>query len=504
MSVTEEISFNGPKWTSTQYNNVKGEDHLGIKFVSILIADTLQSGVTSITPRARYWSFFIWVLHDFIQNHSDKSLEQFKKYLKRQEWFYVLANIADAEERGKSTNQVMGVTVALKVWNECQDIVPLRTDYLKNTFGGYSVYRNVMKTIGLIKESDQQNVQLDLIRKTGKELAEAFEETIQHTVYYQKYRLSEEEVPKEVLREYGKIAGLSRLNSPQAKDQLILRNLFIPTDPKHISEQLRQESLHYYLHILKQAKSTSLSRKNWRYYMYEVFSSKGEFQQAIPDKFSRVAKGWEIYQARQYFTYSLESIWSFVLDLLARRPSSREQLLSRIHDELMEVEIPFDLSVKEVMEQYIPLKFEDRERYIDEMNSETMEINKRVWYPILVLLDVYKRLTNREDFNDLHKGFLTLGKRENISFETWFYEAERFNDLSVGELIEKVIVYYILNQHQNVALRKLITTRNETYHFVEDEGKLRFIHSDSPAFNVFRVNQGLSILGDLGFISDQE
>lgn len=48
----------GPYWTYYKARTVAGEDHLGIKYVAINIADILQNGISSITPRARYWSFF--------------------------------------------------------------------------------------------------------------------------------------------------------------------------------------------------------------------------------------------------------------------------------------------------------------------------------------------------------------------------------------------------------------------------------------------------------------
>lgn len=48
----------GPKYTTSSVRNIAGEDHIGIRSVAISIADYLQSEVTSITPRARYWAFF--------------------------------------------------------------------------------------------------------------------------------------------------------------------------------------------------------------------------------------------------------------------------------------------------------------------------------------------------------------------------------------------------------------------------------------------------------------
>jgi hypothetical protein len=79
----------GPFWTYYDAKTVAGEDHLGIKYVAINIADILQNGISSITPRARYWSFFAWVLYDFIEHEEDKSRSAFLKFLKVKEWHYI-------------------------------------------------------------------------------------------------------------------------------------------------------------------------------------------------------------------------------------------------------------------------------------------------------------------------------------------------------------------------------------------------------------------------------
>lgn len=116
------------------------------------------------------------------------------------------------------------------------------------------------------------------------------------------------------------------------------------------------------------------------------------------------------------------------------------------------------------------------------------------------MLDVYNRFKDRSDFNEMHKEFINLGEDYRISQKAWERTVEDNRKKQVKQLISRIIRYFILEQHQIVALDKLLTTNNETYHFIENEGILYFISSDRPRFNTFRTLQGVSILKDLGLI----
>src|SRR6056297_1855933 len=129
----------GPLINYHKSRKVVGEDHLGIRYVSINISDQLQHGITSITPRARYWSFYSWVLYDFINEKNKRTNKNFEKYLKRQEWFFILANIANSEEQNMNISNLIGITKGTEIWEENEEMISLRRDYVKNSRGGYGL-----------------------------------------------------------------------------------------------------------------------------------------------------------------------------------------------------------------------------------------------------------------------------------------------------------------------------------------------------------------------------
>lgn len=490
----------GPRYTTTNVRTIKGEDHLGIRSVAISMADHLQSGITSITPRARYWAFFAWVLHDFIQHAQEvKTLINFKRFLKKQEGYFILANLADAEANGTTTQAVIGSTEGIKVWRTQHDTFEPFHNYVQESFGGYGTYRNVMKIMGVTVVGDEDTgVHIDRLTKLGIKLAEAFQQLIQNTEYYQKYRLTNDPVPREVIRQYGQTAALNGLKEATSKDYPLLTNMFLPEESINARQELRKQSMHYYMNIINQSNGNKLTFNYLQDLMFDGFY---HHNLTVQKKLQTVAKGWEIYQARQFFTYSLDTIWSYLLNRMSRRILTMTELISSVLTELKNSGYDLAEQVGDI-NRYIPLTQEFRRFSIKQMRVEQKDVNLHVWQPILVMLDVYHRLLGREDFEIIHDELLKLGGRDSISLNTWLGFVDSYQQKSIKDFISYILRYFILEQHQKVALNKMITTKNETYHFIDNDGKLYFISDDNPVFNTFRVNQGLNILEDLGLVKN--
>jgi hypothetical protein len=488
--------ISGPRLSTSSYNTITGEDHLGIKNTAIIIADTLQSGITSITPRARYWAFYAWVLHDFIQTQQDKSIEHFKTYIKKQEWYFILANLAYSKKHNITINQLVGVTKGIEIWDTPQDEIPVHYDYLKNSFGGFNIYRTVMKSVGITREGDiDRGIQLDRLTPTGKKLAELFQKNVETTRYFKEWRHLDRAVPRDVLLEFGEKAALCNLESGFEKD--LLKKIFLPEKSSELAEDLRYYSMFYYMHIVKVNKNHKLSHRTWRWFMYDVFSPLGEDKKDLPAHFIEVARGWELFQGRQMFTYSLESIWSYILDLLSIKTQTKMELVKRVLTELDKHNLPINISIDSLLET-TSLKSENRENFLQQMRTEDMEVVQRVWNPLLVMLDIYNRFKDRDEFQFGSVNFKDLGGADHLSLTKWEKDIEVYRSLPASTLIEFLIRSYILQQHKQVALNKVLTSGNDTFHFVENEGRLHFLKRDRPSFNVFRVDQAMTILEDLG------
>ena len=66
-----------PKWTKHVVTELGGRDPLGLSRVSFLITDYLLTGIITQTSRARYYSFYQWVLWNIEQTENPKRYGDF-------------------------------------------------------------------------------------------------------------------------------------------------------------------------------------------------------------------------------------------------------------------------------------------------------------------------------------------------------------------------------------------------------------------------------------------
>jgi len=79
---------NWPQWTTELTTNfVTGEDQLGLEGAAQGYQHWLIPGITTITDRARYYSFYAWILHRFINlPNSSRLIKDFRgPFFKRHE-----------------------------------------------------------------------------------------------------------------------------------------------------------------------------------------------------------------------------------------------------------------------------------------------------------------------------------------------------------------------------------------------------------------------------------
>src|SRR5262245_57081919 len=62
---------------------IRGLDHLGVLAPSIDLYGQLLPGITNVTNRARYYSFYPWLIWSFEKRYSDHSRESFIRILRR-------------------------------------------------------------------------------------------------------------------------------------------------------------------------------------------------------------------------------------------------------------------------------------------------------------------------------------------------------------------------------------------------------------------------------------
>jgi len=489
----------GPKLNMSKYNSIIGQDHLGIRYVAVNIANSLLPGITTITPRARYWSFFAWVLYDFIENSPNKSLKKFKEFLKIQECFFIAANIAASEKYGLNIDGLQGVTRIQLLWSNNNSHIDYVNDYLQNSFVGYAAYRNVMKITGVTEDGDlSQKIEIDRLKPLGKELALAFKSEIEETTYYKNFRTGQLSVPKDILLEYGGKVSLS--DAQDTADGEILRKIFLSEG--HTLKTNRTDSLRYFKYILENNPTNKARDVYWYNALYNIYSPLGESFKGIEEEFKSIALGWEVFQGRQYFTFGLEGIWKVVLKKLENSSMSRQNLLSSILEKANFGHHSINSKLSDLMPE-IPLSKQKVDEILAYLRDNGNDGKRSIHLSLLLMLEVYKRFKNRTDLDEYHHNILLeMGGKPNLSLSYWFKIVEKYYNSNLNEVIGFIINNLLINQHLRVALEKILYTNNDTYHFIEDEGILYGKLLDYPTFNSLRILEGITIAKDIGLITE--
>lgn len=310
-----------PRWTAPIYQKETGQDYLGLRLVQGRMVDFLLPGIITITPRARYYAFYCWLMVEYAEAHPTGW--SFNRFIKRREQIFGLANVAyDSSVTGLS-----GFQKFLGHWQAHQnaDIVPLTvSNYLQASRGGFAAYAGVVGTLGLVKEHENQEGWE--VTQKGQGLATAFTTAITDTQYCQRRRYYDEAdgIETAVLQEYGAHCSLNRLavspdQMPTLECLLAIEAPFGPAPGLENGNRLGnlRGTLGLLLDMVDQT-GTPPSATQFRHHMAHVAYADFDTYQPI-EKLRPLAAQWQMYQWRDIYTYGLYALWTYFLYWLEGR-----------------------------------------------------------------------------------------------------------------------------------------------------------------------------------------
>src|ERR1035441_4474817 len=101
-------------WILRDRKVIDGLDHLGIELVSVNLYQTMLPGLTNVTERARYYSFYPWVLHRFAQDGpKERSKRNWRTWFRSLDFAYAAACAAyEQQEHLGSGSSIVGADKA--------------------------------------------------------------------------------------------------------------------------------------------------------------------------------------------------------------------------------------------------------------------------------------------------------------------------------------------------------------------------------------------------------
>ena len=166
-------------WLERDRHIIKGLDHLGVQVVSANLYTLLLPGITNVTDRARYYSFYPWVVDRYARSGPVKrGRDAWRTWVRRFDFAFCMASVAheiDSDSfdaaatavvgadtargllRGAHKNAIVDVRSAAEL--DASGKVPKKDAYFQNNEGGLGqYYKGSLRDLGLIvTDSDYQD-----------------------------------------------------------------------------------------------------------------------------------------------------------------------------------------------------------------------------------------------------------------------------------------------------------------------------------------------------------
>jgi hypothetical protein len=524
----------GPFWTEKLYSPSRGQDHLGLGSVSSdQILRSLAPGINVLTVRPRYWSFYSFVLDEFWRRRLTRTRRSYAGFYRPCEAIYSVAlQLCDRDEHeihGPLRGAIGSRKTRRFAFEPLDDYDPMYP-YIDADLGGYGLYyARTMAATGLVVPTlPEADVPFDWPSPDGQHVAAAFRDMIANTKFYREYfGHPDRVVPADVVLEYARAGCLCQLQTDQALDRPLLRDVFCYGGAP-IEAARRRSSLRFFLDISATTGGMPVDEDLFRRLIY--FRDLGATLQYRPRLgVDRVARRWRLYQAREYYSLALNQLWSLLCDWGAERsmggavPVPLADWWAWFDDALDfgaigEVFGPGDPGIRSSsrlgdLTSWLAATGEI-DRSVDDLwpHASFNEHDLCAWHQtasadqrsaaamIAVLLLVGERVGHPHQQAQIGEDsdILTAGGPERLAMTRFFERIRRavMAGTTVGEFARALVLDYVIRQHERVAMSKL---PDDTFRFRREGDRLRF--STLPAgagFNDSRFTAISTTVAELG------
>lgn len=528
-----------PQWTAELTEDyVKGEDQLGIQGAAQSFQQYLVPGVITTTDRARYYSFYAWVLYRFIHlTGSTRLLSDFRgSFFRRHEIALILSSYCHHKDKGVIGGLVGSGTnnsKARSYW-ESGDPISLDMDYFQNKLGGFGqYYRTAMQVMGIIAESEHPKWVYRLTHR-GEELAQSFEESIAQTKYFQELTETNElEFISQIdALEFGRVGCICHDALRQGNDFERLRDAFFRFDQKEPGNphERRRLTLGVTLDMVYSGQG-NVNQGDLRPGLYLGEFSPGLYYKPA-DELKDWASRWQMVQIRQLYTFGLECLWAAFLRHIGSLP---RDITFEEYLEWLRRQLPAGTSEMSVSDYLDDLCFtiglagswRDVHSYYDDacrMDTESNEYslyldtieNRRdnqvlIRNGLQILTQLFLRFYER--YVERDPTWMELGTRERLPLNSFYSQFEDHlsnKKCTVADLLAWLYREFILGQHEFIALEKLRYQQYDTFKFYYRDGCFYWpfpaqdTYQEPIRLATIRLFNTTSILTDLGMIESDE
>lgn len=313
------------------------QDPLGLGLRgSTRLASRLLFCITSITPRARYFSFIPWCVLDYQKREKEQSYALgLADAIAMREKALTLACIAHHEGEACVGGALVGSRKAASWFTKGRN----EADFKRLSFAkvpALNAYFNSLVNLGCfvtqdeLPDSDEQDEERQMtfddieLSPLGLDLAQRYESLVGRLKAVRQLSSFQRKCSMSSLAEWGKRGGLCELADVTAPDRQLLRDIFFSrVASKGESHPVRKQSLLLILELCRQlsAEGWSLGEPEFASAVYfgEIVSDDGRIRLTWPEPLVDIATRWRMFYFHHFMSVALEGMFAWLVSQLAEK-----------------------------------------------------------------------------------------------------------------------------------------------------------------------------------------
>jgi len=522
-----------PRWNrKIELKKGSGRDPLGLSRVSEYITQHIFPGLTSLTERARYYSFYTWAINQ-INKHHIKYRSQFYKRMIKFESAWILAGILDKEKNYPESKDPQGQEKGKRILQMSDDLIDIDINLYSNPGGVYNqYYKSPLGQLGLSFKMREK----DILSNEGEKLSKIFESNIKNTEYFKKY-IEEDKVPRKVLVEYGESSSYLRLKDTIKEKKELVNILFNENQVKRdvSNEYSRRDTLLLHLELYNQFTNKNI------FYKEDDFRNIVYFGESIRDdtiisfdlndkKIKKVLLYWKLYQFQDYFTFCFEFILKeFIYETKKKTGTTIEEFLEKYDvleayiKKILEIDLK-NLNLLDIIncihndtdldkgltidksrkfDKKLKIKDNHSEKKILEKIQKTNDPLEKMAYNLILLLTCSFRYYQYMDRFDDKILWIRNREADELSLYSLIYKIRgELEKLSVKDFLNELLIL-IIDKHDLIAWGKW-KRGNDTFKFRKLNDRYVFNMNYDYTQRGSRFRQVRHNFEDLGLIEEED
>ncbi len=524
-------------WVKKTYHT-KGLDPLGAQAPCINLYGRLLPGITNVTDRARYYSFYPWVVWAFEQIPGSRTLEALIEWVRRADCLFTMIGNRHRIESGDNNplkhdralvgSQALGPAVSelsnggsvtLSKFTVHEDGNPFR--YFKNPLGGLKQYYiGTFDGMGLMKSLGRMVAYTD---ERGKPMSLAMDKAVDRKLFTD--TVHGNDVTAERLDDLSGFCPCQLLHSSDEHNSLL--DLFFDKPSEHGDEgKQRRRTLGLFLDLARTLPRSEerigavLDQHVFRGCTYTGFLPNGEMWDLAPP-LERLRLGWAVYQRNELLSVAVQCIFWVALQCLEADPNrldTTDDFIQWFRNTPWVTGAAMDLGnqdfdglLKQTKSALPPMgdwKGDGHEVSLANQALEAYSENKKREVKIELLVHAARivlSLVARDDD--------TKAAYDGMAFPTEYFSLYPINLESLRRLSQTswpgmaaanwlawLAGHWGIEAHLRVALRKLRYQSQDTFHILPTDRGLTVAAMPDPTYTTPRFTQAIQILQDIGAI----